>query len=113
MRKPLFTSEAGVTHEWEDDGAGGGIIHSTADVAPILELNKAMATENDGYAPSRELRRVASIPLVLIAKWLSEEGWDAFDPANEDKLAAKLNSADYAHLRTAPGRLGVSQGQMR
>jgi hypothetical protein len=29
------------------------------------------------------------------------------------KLAAKLNSSEYLYLRTAEGRVGVSNGQIR
>lgn len=112
-RSSLFTSAAGVAHEWEDDGQGGGIIHSTQEVAPILEWNKAAQTHNDGYTPSREMRRVASIPMALISKWLHEEGWDAFNPAHHDKLMRKLNDPEYRYLRTAEGRLGISNGVVR
>lgn len=99
-----------VAHYWEDDGAGGGLVHSVQDVAPIIERNKAMFAHNDGYSESRELRRVAFIPNALLVKWQNEEGWNPWDPANAYKLAQKLNDGDYAHLRTAPGRLGVTNG---
>ena len=101
----LLTTEQGIRHEWEDHEDGTYTVHSSQDVEPILDLNKAMANHNDGYSPSRELRRVATIPNILINKWLVEEGWNALDPANGDKLASKLNSSDYLYLRTAPGRL--------
>ncbi|HWA60863.1 MAG TPA: hypothetical protein VG939_05785 [Caulobacteraceae bacterium] len=102
---PLFTSSAGVRHAWRDDGDGVRTLVSSQDVEAILDRNKAMATHNDGYAPSRELRRVASIPLVLILKWKNEEGWNAFDPACAERLRRKLNDPEYQFLRTAPGRL--------
>lgn len=102
MRKPLFRSEAGVLHEWEDDGKGGGIIHSTADVGEIIDLNKAMANENDGYTPSREMRRIGSIPLALVNKWLIEDGVNVFLPENADFLRRKLLDSDYRDLLTAP-----------
>lgn len=110
MRKPLFTSEAGVVHEWEDDGQGGGIVHSTADVGEIIDLNKAMANENDGYTPSREMRRVASIPAVIQLKWLLEEGLDCFKPEHALRLQRKLNDPDWRYLRTAPGELAMIDG---
>ena len=99
-----------VAHYWEDDGQGGGLIHSVQDVAPILERNKALQNHNDGYSPSRELRRVGFIPNALLIKWQNEEGWNPWDPANAYKLAQKLNDIEYRHLRTAPGHLGVSNG---
>lgn len=101
----------GIDH-WQITDGNGTRIESTQHTDAIIEQNKAMLTHNDGYSPSRELRRVASIPYILGLKWLNEEGWWFMDPANADKLAAKLNSSDYADLRTAPGRVGVSNGAM-
>lgn len=116
MRKHLFRSSAGIDHWMIEDGKDTRFA-ATQDVAPMLELNKAMATHNDGYTPSRDLRRVASIPYVVGIKWLNEEGWwfmDASkDPDVAKKLAAKLNSSEYQYLRTAEGRVGVSNGQIR
>lgn len=93
----------GIRYGWMDDGKGGGTVVSQQDNDAILDRNKAMATHNDGYTPSRDMRRVASIPMLLVHKWLQEEGWWAFDPECADKLKAKLNSAEYLYLRTAPG----------
>lgn len=114
----LKTSAAGISWFMEKvadtgDMARDYAIHSHQEVDHVLDRNKALATHNDGYTPSREGRRVASIPMALIQKWKAEEGWDAFDPEHADKLAQKLNSSEYAHLRTAPGRIGVSNGIMR
>jgi hypothetical protein len=103
--QPWFVSSYGVRHYWRPQADGSVVVASEQDTGAILDLNRAMATENDGYSPSRDLRRAASIPLILVAKWLHEEGWDAFDPACGDRLKKKLNDADYLWLRTAPGRL--------
>lgn len=101
----LMRSASGVAHHWANNGDGRYIITSVQDAEPILDRNKALATHNDGYSPSRELRRVATIPMVVAQKWLNEEGWWCFDPECADKLKAKLNDPDWAHLRTAPGRV--------
>jgi hypothetical protein len=111
--RPLFTSAAGIRHYMRTNADGSHTFAASQDTQAILDRNRAMATENDGYTKSREMRRVASIPYVLIQKWLHEEGWDALDPENVDRLARKLNDPDYAYLRTADGRLGVSDGVMR
>ncbi len=103
---PLFTSHAGITHHlrWEDDGSLH--VDSLADVSDILEANKAMANHNDGYSPTRELRRVASIPLALVWKIRNEEGWDPLDAGRyQERIKRLLNDSDWRHLRTAPGRL--------
>jgi hypothetical protein len=103
--RPLFASASGVRHWWRGEADGSGTVASVQDVGPILEANRVMARQNDGWAASRELRRVASIPLSVILKWKAEEGWDAFDPGCADKLRAKLNDPDWRHLRTAEWRV--------
>lgn len=81
------------------------IVRSSADVEANLEQNKALANAGDGYSPSRELRRAASIPNIIIEKWLTEEGIDVFNPDHWPAVKRKLNSNEYAYLRTAPGTL--------
>lgn len=109
MERPFHVSACGVRHYWRDEADGGVTITSSQDTDAILDANKAMATHNDGYSLSRDLRRVASIPMVLVAKWLQEEGWNAFDPAHADRLRRKLNDPDYLWLRTGEGRLGATR----
>lgn len=111
-RRYLFTSCAGVEHSMIEDEDGTHFAAS-APTDPIIEHNKASATHNDGYSPSRELRRVAHIPYIIGLKWLNEEGWWFLDPDCSDRLAAKLNDPDWRHLRTAEGRVGMSNGVMR
>lgn len=112
----LFRSTHGVDHYMVEEA---GKIHFAIqqDVAPVLERNKRMVTHNDGYSKSREFRRVASIPYSIMYKWLNEEGWWALDadkdPDVAKKLAAKLNSNEFEHLRTAEGRVGVQDGRIR
>lgn len=87
---------------WIQDGK---LIHKvTQDVEPILERNKALRNDGDGYSPSRELRRVASIPMAVIYQWM-QEGVDYRDPNCWPEIKRRLNSPDWAHLRTAGGRV--------
>jgi hypothetical protein len=87
-------------------GADGALIIERAqDCAPILDRNKTLANDGDGFSASRAMRRVASIPLVLIEKWANEEGIDFFNPDHADAIKRKLNDPDYLWLRTAPGRV--------
>lgn len=94
-----------ITTRLEEDSDGSLIVHRLADVEPLLELNKALATSGDGYTPSRDLRRAASIPLAIIEKWRNEHGIDVFNPDHMPAVRRLLNSNEYAFLRTAPGRL--------
>ena len=106
----LLTSKAGVRWGYRLDANGGMTFAAQQDVAPVLEQNKAMANHNDGYTQSREMARVASIPISIIYKWMTEEGWDPFspDPDCQRKLAMKLDSPDYRYLRTSGLVLGDS-----
>lgn len=93
------------THYVLDPMTGNLIVHRNADVGPILEHNKALATSGDGYTPSRELRRAASIPFAIVEKWKNELGVDLFNPDHLPAVRRLLNSSEYLYLRTAPGRL--------
>jgi hypothetical protein len=112
-RRHLLTSAAGVRYTWEDQADGTYLIHGTQDLTDVLDDNKAKANHNDGYSKSREMRRVAHIPFIIRNKWMAEEGWDCFDHENADLLMRKLNDPDWRYLRTADGRLGISNGVMR
>lgn len=106
---PLYTSAAGIRWLWRDDDDGpGASLMAVQEVTPILERNQAMAGHNDGYTKSRDMARVASIPLTLIYRWLTEEGWDAFsqDPGCQKKLAEKLDSNEFRYLRTSELYMG-------
>lgn len=117
MRSHLFRSSAGINHFMITEPDGSTRYEAVGETDPIIERNKAMRNHNDGYSESRDLRRAASIPWVLGLKWKEEEGWwfmDAgHDPDVAKKLAAKLNDVEYQHLRTADGRIGVSNGVLR
>lgn len=77
----------------------------TEDVEPVLDENKRLFNLNDGYSPSRELRRVASIPASIQTKWLVELGVDVMNKDHWPAVKRLLNSNEYLYLRTAPGRL--------
>lgn len=100
-----FLNDSFVQRTWVDNEDGTAAVLEKQDCDDILDRNKSLYTHNDGYSPSRELRRVASIPLTLVYEWLEKEGWNAFDPAHADRLKKKLNDPEYLYLRTAPGRL--------
>lgn len=103
---PMGPAENGVSWQIRDDGKTTEML-ATADVTAHLEQNKAMMNHNDGYSPSRELRRVASIPAIIILKWKEELGVDFYstDPEQKRKVRQLLNSNEYLFLRTAPGRI--------
>ena len=105
--KKIIDSEGGVTTTFHyDHSSDKTIIQTSQDVEPILEANKVAQTINDGYSPSRDLKRIASIPLVVVQKWMEEDGVNFLSLGKQDKakyLRKKLNDPDYAYLRTSPG----------
>lgn len=112
-RQFLFTSSKGIDHYQVTDDAGAVRFESEQNTDAITDRNKAMRNHNDGYTPSRELRRVATIPDIIALKWFNEEGWWVYNPDHADRLARKLNDPDFAYLRTADGHIGYSNGVMR
>lgn len=104
---PFLIEPNGVIREWHTNADGSYTVVSYSPYeSQLLDNNKAMFNHNDGYTPSRDMQRVASIPPLLQEHWMNVEGWNPFDPENSGKLAAKLDSSEFQWLRTAPGRLG-------
>ena len=86
------------------------VINRVQDIEPILSNNKNMYTHNDGYSPSRELKRIARIPMVVLELWAKEirgdSNWWAI-PEGERKtiLREKLNSSEFRYFRTSEVRM--------
>jgi hypothetical protein len=111
MRFDIDPNPGGLHQEFKYDEAQDIlVVRSVQDVEPFLEATKALRREadegNKGYSPSRELRRVASVPPILAHKWL-QEGVNILDDEHWDAVAARLDDPDYAYCRTAPGHVGT------
>lgn len=90
--------------------AGELVVKRTQDTTGYLEQNKAefnAAPSWRPYSDANGMRKVASIPMIVVEQWM-KEGVNIFDPSPEmqKKIAAKLNSNEFAYLRTYPGRVG-------
>lgn len=81
-------------------------IAHTQDVSPILESNRQAYNDSTKSDPWGDFNRVASIPAVVVMEWM-KEGINVMAPNYQDKkrIKAKLNSPEYAYLRTRKGRL--------
>jgi hypothetical protein len=101
----MSKSPTSVKRDFVSNNDGTYSIVASQDLTAIIDRCKAMATHNDGYTPSRDMRRVAFIPDIIAVKWLNEEGWWYLDPNAKEQLNRKLNDPDWQHLRTAPGRV--------
>ena len=72
------------------------------DVSPIIERNKIMQNQSDGYiSGAKEWRHAAHIPNTVITKWENELGVQVFNPEHWPAVKRLLNSNEYRHLRTA------------
>src|SRR6267154_1483505 len=79
-------------------------VERVADIEDTIEDNKRLFTENDGYSPSREWKRVASFPVAMIPYFEKLFGANPFAPGHEDLLERICNDPDLRYFRTAPGR---------
>jgi hypothetical protein len=98
----------GTKYFFEDDGTL--TVKNSQDVEPILKKNKRMYNDGNGYSASKDLKRVASIPTLVLTLWAKEyngsNNWFGL-PADERKkiLKRKLNSNEFRYFRTASGNL--------
>lgn len=89
------------TRVHRDSADGRLVIERVQDVAPILDTNKSL----QGEAQSRrsDLKHVATIPNVIIEKWMMEEGVPFLRMEGEEFarfIRRKLADPDYRYLRT-------------
>ena len=77
-----------------------------------MEKHKKLYNQNDGYSPGKGLKRIASIPTLILEIWAKEYNkdtnqgnWFALPKEVQSKiLKEKLNSSDFRYFRTAPGK---------
>lgn len=110
--RTLRTQEGGLVTQAREIGEDKFEIRNVQDIGAAIEQNKAMRNHNDGYSETREFKRVAHIPAIVIEMW-KNEGIDIFNPDHITEIARRLNDPDWGLLRTADGTLGVSNGVMR
>lgn len=107
--KPTLNND-GIFTEFELLDDGKMAVNRVSDVGPVLKRNRTLF--NDVSTKSQmfkgDMRQVASVPLVVIEKWM-KEGLikNPYNPDAEDKKAFKrlLNDPDNRFLRTCPGNI--------
>lgn len=82
------------------------IVKRVQDTTPYLEANKR---ERNDFQARRgaQLRKVAEIPNIVVEQWL-KEGINIFDRNDAKKVQQKLNSNEFAYLRTSTGKCKVT-----
>jgi len=90
-----------------DDTTGAQTIERIQNIEPILNSNKREQTFSDnGYSKSRDLKKIASIPMVVIEKWMKDDGVNVLaltGPERTKYFRKKLNDSDNRYLRTDNG----------
>ena len=112
MKKNNIEQHGLITESFEPHEDKGVVHQRFVNHKPILDHNKKLYTQNDGYSPDKGLKRVASIPTIVLEIWTKEHhkdqnngNWFALPKETQHKiLRQKLNSSDYRYFRTAPGR---------
>ena len=102
--------DAGVKTRYIQESDGKLTINSQQNLNPLLDRNKKLYTQNDGYTASRDMRRVASIPPIILQLWTKEyngsNNWWALPKEIQKKIMrTKLNSSEFKYFRTAEGSL--------
>ncbi len=82
-------------------------IETVQQMGPILDDNVDQYNSgHDGYSPSRDLKKVASIPLIEVDR-LYKMGIDIFDQNAWPQILAMLDSNEWRKWRTAPGTISA------
>lgn len=82
-------------------------IHEVQDVQSYLDQAKWLR-DDDSYKKQgikNSWWHVARVPNGVILKWRQEEGIDFYNDEHWPRVKAKLNSPEYAYLRTGTGRI--------
>ena len=102
--------DAGVKTRYIQESDGKLTINSQHDLNSLMDRNKKLYTQNDGYTASRDMRRVASVPPIILQLWTKEyngsNNWWALPKDIQKKIMrTKLNSNEFKYFRTAEGSL--------
>ena len=100
----------GVKTKYIQESDGKLTINQQQDFNKLLERNKKLQTLNDGYTPSREMKRVASIPPIMLQIWCKEfngtRNWWALPTETQQTiLKQKLNSNEFRYFKISEGNL--------
>lgn len=106
---------ATATYHHYDDLTKETTIETVQSVDGLLKRNKELRDQGGkGHLNALAKRGIkaswmhaATVPNIIIHKWMAEEGINFFspDPDQQKAVRRKLNSPEYAYLRTGTGRL--------
>lgn len=95
--------DAGITTYYHKHNDGNFTIETRQhDCSPILELNKASASEIGKRTHGKDMVKVASIPIVVQYQWLERYGiTSVYDEEYWPLIKRLLNSNEFKYLRTS------------
>lgn len=82
------------------------VVKRVQDTTPYLEVNKRERNDFQARRGAR-MRKIAEIPNIVVEKWM-KEGVNIFDRNHAPEIQRRLNSNEYAYLRTSPGKCKVT-----
>ena len=103
--------DAGVKTKYIQESDGKLTINNSQDVSSLLKRNKELYNHDNGYiSGAKEMKRVASIPPLILAIWTKEyngtNNWFQLPKQIQRKIMkTKLNSNEFRYFRTAEGNL--------
>ena len=95
---------AGITTRYIQESDGKLTINNQQNVNPLLKRNKELYNQDDGYlSKEREMKRVASIPPLVLQVWAHEyngsRNWFALPKEIQRKIMrTKLNSSEFRYF---------------
>ena len=105
MRLVDSTDAGGVTTTFEIDEDGNVLVKRSQVLAKHFDANRQAYNAFSLSDRARDIWRMASIPAVIVEKWLNEDGINVFRKSDAERVRRKLNDPEWRWLRTAPGKL--------
>lgn len=85
-------------YKYEPDG-DYCIVRRSTDIEPIIEANKRLSNDWDGWNRDRSMRLAARIPPDVQLEWLKRYGIRAWDKNHKEGVRRLLNSNEWRYLR--------------
>jgi len=111
MKKLSQDNDGLISTSYHSDELGKEIvIGRSVNHQSILDHNKKLYNLNDGYNKKRDLKRVASIPIIVLEVWAKEyngtSNWFALPKEIQKSIMKKkLNSNEFQLFKTAHGNI--------
>ena len=101
LKSELITSSHGIDTYGHLDSDGSLTIENRFDAQPILDANKTASNDGTGgWTPSKNMRKVASVPIALLHLWDSM----GISPTKDRKeFMKRLNDSELRGFRTDGG----------